>query len=208
MEAGNMPFHEWSSKWLSRNFNKFNERTFFFPVAMAFIAMLGYFALREKNELYTIILSVLFTSMMFWFFSAPDIRFARGIAWLWAAFSVLAFYDGGFFSAFYNVILRHIFAILVIVLLVEEMLMFYIVLPDRHFDFSWEFSWRYLTRSASRPVKAVILNNGQTPPLVVWVPENSDRCGDAPLPCTPYPNDRLCLFVPGNLGKGFYLKRE
>ena len=34
----------------------------------------------------------------------------------------------------------------------------------------------------------------------------SDLCGDAPLPCTPYPNSKLRQIDPNNLGKGFYLE--
>jgi hypothetical protein len=206
MKEGNKPFHEWLPKWFYRNFDEFNRNTFFLPLLFAFVAALGYWASRKGTLFYTIILIMLFASVIFCLFSSPDIRFARGFVWLWVAFSVLAFYDMGKISVFYNFLLRCRVGILWAALLVEGVLLFYNVLPQRHFDFAFEFSLWSTPKSASRPVKAVVLNNGQTPPLTVWIPEKSDLCGDAPLPCTPYPNDRLRLIVPGDLSSGFYLK--
>ena len=59
----------------------------------------------------------------------------------------------------------------------------------------------------SMPVKKIIISNGQTPPLEVYVPKPGDPPGDAPLPCTPYLNNNLCLIEPGNIKSGFYLKK-
>jgi len=39
--------------------------------------------------------------------------------------------------------------------------------------------------------------------LELHVPVEGDQCGDAPLPCTPYPRPNLRLRVPGELGGGF-----
>ncbi len=63
-------------------------------------------------------------------------------------------------------------------------------------------------RAGASACKQVVVQNGQQPPLVVWTPCGDDRCGDAPLPCTPYPRDNLCLRVPGNVGHGFYVKPD
>ena len=63
----------------------------------------------------------------------------------------------------------------------------------------------YPAAVGSLPVKKIVLKNGQTPPLEVYVPKEGDECGDAPLPCTPYPNDELRLIVPGDITKGFYI---
>lgn len=56
------------------------------------------------------------------------------------------------------------------------------------------------------PVQKVKLLNGQNPPLEVYIPISDGLTGDAPLPCTPFQNDKLKLIEPGNLKSGFYLK--
>jgi hypothetical protein len=206
LDVGDKLFYEWAPSWLFRNFDKFNGVTFFLPLFFAFVMVLWYLMQKKRCKFHMIIFFTLFLSLIFWFFTGPDIRFARGFVWLLVAFLVLAFYDteGWGFSVLYNFIPRHTLRVITVAVAIEGILLFCVVLPYRNFKFSL---W-HIGRAASRPVKSVTLNNGQTPSLVVWVPEESDRCGDAPLPCTPYPDDRLRLFVPGDLGKGFYLKRE
>lgn len=40
--------------------------------------------------------------------------------------------------------------------------------------------------------------------MEVYVPKDGDSLGDAPpLPCTPYPTDKLRLIEPGDIRKGF-----
>lgn len=56
----------------------------------------------------------------------------------------------------------------------------------------------------SRPVKSVVLDDSVTPPVLVYSPVEGDQCGNLPLPCTPYPNANLKLRVPGQPGQGFY----
>lgn len=58
--------------------------------------------------------------------------------------------------------------------------------------------------AVSCPVHSVTLQNGQYPLLCVWIPDEGDQCGDAPLPCTPYPSDNLMCLVPGDITKGFW----
>jgi hypothetical protein len=208
VETENESFYEWSSSWLSRNFNAFDGVTFFIPFLLASMMMLRRLTQKKRLDFDAMMFCVFFLSLVFWFFSGPDIRFARGFVWLLLAFSILALYggsdEGEVFPLFCDFILRHAPKIIVTLVLIEEILLFSVVFPYRKFEFSL---WR-VGKAVSRPVKPVALNNGQTPPLVVWVPESSGSCGDAPLPCTYYIDDRLSLFVPGNLAQGFYLKHE
>lgn len=51
------------------------------------------------------------------------------------------------------------------------------------------------------PVKTVMTRSR----LTLWTPQQGDQCWDCPVPCTPYPNDRLKLRVPGELGSGFMI---
>ncbi len=41
--------------------------------------------------------------------------------------------------------------------------------------------------------------------LRIYIPDESDQCWDAPLPCTPYPNPRLRLLTNNKPGSGFGL---
>lgn len=65
---------------------------------------------------------------------------------------------------------------------------------------------KYPAKVQALPCHPVELNNGQNPPLTVFVPNEGDQTGDAELPCTPYPNDKLKLIEPGNIKKGFYIE--
>ena len=65
---------------------------------------------------------------------------------------------------------------------------------------------QYPAKVGTQPCHAVELNNGQNPPLTVYVPDTEGQTGDAQLPCTPHPNDKLKLIEPGNIKKGFYIE--
>lgn len=71
--------------------------------------------------------------------------------------------------------------------------------------YSGDLRKKFPAAAESGPVRRITLRNGQVPPLEVYVPEAGDLLGDAPLPCTPYPNDKLRLIEPGNMKKGFYI---
>jgi hypothetical protein len=61
-----------------------------------------------------------------------------------------------------------------------------------------------ISTSGWEPIKARPLARKETSSgLVVFIPQRTDQCWDAPLPCTPYFNDRLRLRIPGNLASGF-----
>lgn len=205
IQVDSEPFYIWVSNWLRDNltFNiraLFNIVTFFFPLLINLAVTSWYFT--KQRRIYAIACMALFVSLVFWFFSAPDVRFARGFVWIWSALLLSALYDAGVLSKSFNFFLRHITESMMIFIVFECILLWGFALPYRNFEFSL---WR-VGKSESRQVKAVVLNNGQTPQLTVWVPARDGSLGDAPLPCTYYPNDRLCLFVPGDISKGFYLK--
>ena len=74
--------------------------------------------------------------------------------------------------------------------------------------YSGDLRKKFPAAAESGPVRRITLNNGQVPPLEVYVPEAGDSLGDAPLPCTPYPNDKLRLIEPGNMKEGFYIDEK
>ena len=50
---------------------------------------------------------------------------------------------------------------------------------------------------------------GENPPLYIYMPAEDNKCGDSPIPCTPYAGGLLHVHqqirqrVPGDLSKGF-----
>ena len=68
---------------------------------------------------------------------------------------------------------------------------------------------KYPAKMTAMPYHTVEVNNGQIPPLIVYIPDEMGQPGDAPLPCVPRNNDRLNklkLIEPGNMKKGFYIE--
>ncbi len=132
--------------------------------------------------------------LVFWFFTAPDLRFGEGFFWLWFAVtgawwltrlgsSPLALTAGGLL-------------VLAALLLTHPRWLW----PEKT-------GWWKIGHALEARYHSVIINNGQQPPLQVFVPDNDDRMGDAPLPHTPYPMDALCWRVPGHLRYGFYISQ-
>ena len=64
-------------------------------------------------------------------------------------------------------------------------------------------------KAAANPnLTRVRINNGQYPPLIIYKPTgDDDRCGNSPLPCSPYitADSDIELRTPGELASGFRL---
>jgi len=57
----------------------------------------------------------------------------------------------------------------------------------------------------ARELASRTLDTSVSPPLLLFFPVEGNRCGNSPIPCTPYDNLGLRLRVPGDLGSGFYI---
>lgn len=153
---------------------------------------------RIKPLLMTIAVS--FTSLIYWFFSAPEYRFGEAFFWIFAATSLsplaMRILSGNFH--------RHLASLIIITILVfifkflsGEIRIPYFI-PSQLIDLP--------PRAVPRQVlTTVVINNMQSPPLIIYKPEGDDRCGNSPLPCSPYvdENSTIELRVPGDLSKGF-----
>mgnify|MGYP007069896717 CR=1 FL=1 len=184
---------------------------------------------RKKIADFLIFFFAVVANILFWFVSAPDFRFGSvffflllGICFyfcddekksrlLFALFVLnLIYFEGhklkvfllaldllALFSVFmFNSPKKKYFARIVLILLTY----FCLNTPHRHARLS------YPVKAESLPVRKITLENGQTPALEVYVPVSGDQTGDAPLPCTPYPTDRLKLINPNDMRNGFYLE--
>ncbi|TAN37793.1 MAG: hypothetical protein EPN23_04580 [Verrucomicrobia bacterium] len=148
---------------------------------------------RPDGHLFFAVLAVSAT-LLAWFVLAPDLRFGEGYFWLWFALTG-AMCLSSMVSWRYSMLSAGLWAVLLLMA----------TFPG----WSWppKITIWHLGHALVSNLRNVQLDNGQQPPLVVWVPEGDDRCGDAPLPCTPFPQDALCCRTPGNIRNGFYLAK-
>jgi hypothetical protein len=129
----------------------------------------------------------------FWFLTAPDLRF--GSVFIWVFFAavltpILAVTGQGILLA-------------VLILLMTLGASYWAGALDIHFPNEGP-AWLNVQPVPARPIKCLVVKDGQRPPLVVFAPVTGDQCGNPPLPCTPYvdmgiPKQR----VPGDVSKGF-----
>jgi len=151
------------------------------------------FVHRSPAKFFIFSLPVLF-SIIYWFVMAPDIRFLFPLLWyLMAGATALLPCEhivrkpgikqaGALFLAISLTITGPVYHL-------HDKLMG---------NYDLNASVRF-TKGVS--VKTVLTRSR----LPLWVPQEGDQCWDQPVPCTPYPNDRLRLRVPGNLGYGFMI---
>ena len=127
-------------------------------------------------------------SFLFWFWQAPDIRFAGALFWVSATgFLVLAcqpYFQKEFFIRF----------TLALFIGFNALILFKAGFikpgPDHGFY----------------PIRTTDLNEHDLAPgLIVYTPQNGDQCWDSPLVCTPdyRLNDQLALRKEGSLRHGF-----
>jgi len=189
---------EWIPIWLRNNMNTQGFRWLIVGCSLSIfsLAMLIYNGKKPSFRMDFILWIWTILNVIFWFLMAPDMRFGEGFFWIMIGYSgslIICTLVGGL-SLRYSLS----FACMAALLLTSKMHLHY----NRHMTF-WEIG-----KASAHPFKAVTLKNGQNPPLTIFVPRTGDRCGDAPLPCTPYHIDLLKLRKPGNLRYGFYIEKH
>jgi hypothetical protein len=136
-------------------------------------------------------------NLFFWFSSAPGLRFGSIYFYILFAASVVLLFEG---SAYKHVLKPFIFMVF-IYQVAREIPGFY--MADRPLLFSFPYTTpAKLKRVVGSPA-------GENPPLYIYMPAEDNKCGDSPLPCTPYAGGLLHNHqlirqrVPGDLSKGF-----
>ena len=146
-----------------------------------------------------ILLLILFAaaSLLLWFSSAPGLRFGSIYFYILFAGSVVLLYEG---SAFKRILKPFIFMVF-IYQVAHEIPGFYMAEAPHLFTFPYTQPAK-LNRVVASPA-------GEDPPLYIYMPAEGNKCGDSPLPCTPYAGGLLHSHqlirqrVPGDLSKGF-----
>lgn len=185
----------WFSDWLQRNWNG-AER---WLLSAGLVAWLLFFVFKLWKRRYAyrweaalLLLIFALANLVFWFCSAPDLRFGRAFFWI---------LSGSGFSLLLSQHDRKNVRQMMILFVAA----FFFRLSPASLIAHKPQSWRRTGRASSRAVRTVILQNGQTPALQLYVPMRGDQAGDTQLPSTPYPQKQLQLRRAGDLQSGFYL---
>jgi uncharacterized membrane protein len=184
----------WLRPWLARTYRIYKAEIVY-PLLSA--VCLGLFtfllALFQKNLrrvfLNSIYLLPVAAGLIYWFFTAPDPRFAHALFLLltFGAFLVCmsCLYEptGNVWGTALNIGVFVIF-------------MFYLF-PINEINITASFP-------AYQPIPTSALAEKKTDSgLTVYVPVTGDQCWDSPLPCTPNFVPELRLRVPGKITSGF-----
>jgi len=194
-------FFYWFIPWLIRNLQ--SKDFLVLAVLPSFISILLWFLIARYAKIKKIVYFFIWTffSIIYWFITAPDIRFGGGFFWVWlgTAFLFLVPGDSHFEMANFwkNPKVRIAF--------------FYFwglgILGGIGFNIiSQKRDLISIGTIPSRPVKEYIVD--AVPPFSVWMPLEGDQTGNSPLPSTPYKPSNLEMREPGNLGKGFRVQQQ
>jgi hypothetical protein len=140
-------------------------------------------------------------ALLYWFLSAPDMRFGEGFFWTAIASAFLFVFPAN--TGFLLPLLKtwqnakfYSFSLFVGVLIIFAGAGLDIVSPIRHL--------LCIGFHPARPVQKVTVNDG-TNPFSVWVPldEAEDRTGNSPLPSATSKPSNLEMRKQGDLSQGF-----
>lgn len=220
---------EWFVPWLKLQLSTINS-LYFVMFFASIVIWLKQFLYQNKKEA-ILIFFMLVLNILFWFLSAPSFRFASVFFFL-LFFISLVFYGSeklekfASFAVFSYIFLlspSFIYFTNKILLISSLILLFFgltkylkertlltfqiificiIFFITQHIRIDIDFT--NIPRVQSCLVHKVVLKNNQEKPLSVWTPNSGDRCGNSPLPCTPYVNNSLKLIKPDDISKGFY----
>lgn len=145
----------------------------------------------KSTELLLIIPMV--CSLLFWFFTAPDIRFANALLFLLPLSMILVS-----LASIWTLIRQKGFVILLIFAFILGNYYYFKFYIDNISTF------KNISNSGFQTAQTVPLDIKQTTSgLTIYVPVTGDQCWDSPLPCTPYFNPSLELRNVDNLRSGF-----
>jgi hypothetical protein len=151
----------------------------------------GRFRLLEGS----ILLPIVF-GLAYWFFIAPDLRFAHALFWMLPLGSTLLL-----LSALRALLSRRaLLAAICVVFVLANLHLARLAVAHRSAIRSISISGWYPVRRV--PLVKKVTRSG----LVVYEPEGApdkDQCWDSPLPATPYFNPDLRLRTPGDMASGF-----
>ena len=196
-EALNLNSFGWIGIWFKK------EDIAMKQIVIINLLSLIYFVYRfisQKRFAYVILPSIVFVNLFFWFFNAPDTRFAYGFLFLG-----LSFFTADAVSLLKKIklpgqLLIKRFAIPVFCLLFSSMILFkyrkYIKPAVKNTSF-----WLYPKEQEKTETNKHYTN------FNYYSPAEGTQCFNASIPCTPYPNEKLVLRKT-DLSDGFKIREE
>lgn len=156
-------------------------------------------------------------SFIFWFFTAPTIRYLGASFWILGAGTITLS------IGCVNGLGRKIKSLFIVYLCIAIYSSFFSILGKDNFE-----KVLIKERNISKAFRQLHINNNLTiasgenfgfygkpradlktfltrSGLILYVPERENQCWDAPLPCTPYPDINLRLRQKGNMRSGFII---
>ncbi|MEM6317572.1 MAG: hypothetical protein AAF960_07865 [Bacteroidota bacterium] len=189
------PFSEWFPAWWQR------KDLFETPILLANLAILFTLFVFIKNKQWTIVGLQIFVllSGLFWFLNAPDVRFAYGVLFVGAGFSIASFFLFPFLRKQMNP-KRLLFGLVLAILV------------------SVNFHKLHIKDVVTNPFKWVLpmgFNLSETEKIItnltLYRPTNRGTCANHPLPCSSRilkisPNSQLFLRNGVDFSDGFIVK--
>ena len=185
-----LPYAQWLPIWV-RNQSFFTNGL----IGLAFVSpmvVMTLFYLKKLEKLAFLLYLSAFLSVIFWFFSAPDFRFAAA-----------------------NIVFCSLFCLQPLFIFLSKRMSQKLILTTATAFFLYIFYVELVKKSTRvtpfELAKIIIYPTKYPPPVllkksangcVYYVPDVDNACGDTPLPCSPYENERLILGGP-NLSDGF-----
>ncbi len=188
----------WIRPWAYRIFSKENIFDIFVPMLLTIEGILVFcynkykYKNRESSLFLWSFLVLPTVNLVFWFFSAPSLRFAGASFWI---------LGGGTFvlSTLRFANLRKVKLIIFFNFLIITFLGIGEQIPD--------FKQNINKRIYPVPIvemKKFEANSG----LIIYIPKEGDQCWDSQLPCAPYPKPNLRLRHEKDISKGFKMLNE
>jgi hypothetical protein len=168
----------------------------FLPIILFGIGLLLFFTQTRltMKKLIWVYLSLFPTliSLIFWLFTVPSIRFAGVSIWMLSAGTlILAGYElEAVKKRRIVVVLTSI--LMIVVFFISSINQPWIIPPGNnngYYSIPNEKMQKFITTSG----------------LILYVPITGNKCWDAPLPCTPYPDENLALIENGDMSSGFMI---
>ena len=171
----------------------------FYPIVVSCLSMIVYIFLRCKKIAGKIhpkkyyVLLVPSASIAYWFFTAPDARFAHAFFILMPLAAVLLLLDSLQNTALTR---RSFYAAFLLFSLYQASFGVALIRYRGQIPSISRSGWQHVTQAKLREVST---SSG----LTIFCPEEGDQCWDSPLPSSPYYNKVLRLRNPDNMGDGF-----
>ena len=185
-----MPCAQWLPIW-GRNQSFFTNALIGLAFVSPFAILVLFYLKKLEKRIFLLWISV-FLNVIFWFFSAPDFRFAAA-----------------------SIMFCSLFCLLPLFVFLSKPISKKLILTTATAFFLYIFYVELVKKSTritpSELSKVIIYPTKYPQPILIkksangcdyYVPDVDNSCGDAPFPCSPYENERLILRGP-HLSDGF-----